>query len=605
MTAVKQFSSDRDDVIRVLDAARIEEVVSDFRKLIPSGKEFKCLCPFHDDKNPSMYVVPHKQIFKCFVCDAKGDVITFVQRHLRLDFPEALAYLAQKYNIELKPRRSAGTDGHSPTVSRQSLTDATTMAARLYQNLLADPVRGKVAREMINSRGITPHIAERFMLGASEDAWDTLTQHATRSKIEPQVMLEAGLIKPNDHGGFYDVFRNRLMFPIQDLLGRVIAFGARRLNEEEKAKYINSPESKLFNKSATLYALNHASREIQRTKTAIITEGYMDTIACHQAGVENVVAVLGTGLTQQHASILTKHCSTVVLLFDGDEAGQRAADRTFPIFFDVAIDVKVATLSKFTDAKDPDELLKRPGGREIFDRMIAESEDIISYRFARIRSELKDAGTAEISKRVNQEIANLVDLGLGKVEPVRRELLIRHLAKVADVKVSVIERAIPTGRSPRDFEQDTAPTSSEDPERKITTNERILGCLISQGSLWESIRMEDQAAIAPDSFEQPRARALAEIFRNLIDDGQTISMSSINRYTDDSTIRDYAVDLMAHMIGFEKNGDLTDYFRDCISDFHRRSATRVTTQDPVERFNQLREHSKMTGVDRRKFPRLK
>jgi DNA primase len=443
-------------------------------------------------------------------------------------------------------------------------------------------------------------------LGASADRWDGLVLYLKQQGLDEQVFIKAGLLKNRDSGGAYDVFRNRLMFPIEDEAGRVIAFGGRRLSETDEAKYLNSPETEIFNKGSTLYALNHASKAIQASKTAIITEGYMDTIACHQAGVCNVVAVLGTGLTREHARKLTRYCSTVVLLFDGDEAGRKAAERTFPIFFGVNIDVKVATLAKYTDAKDPDELLKRPGGREIFDQAIAEAEDLISYRFSRIRESLNGAGPAEISKTIHLQIEELIRLGLGSVEPVRRTHLIRQLANVADVPERDIKSLIPTGRSADHTENVPTPVNVHNGKRVLTLNEEILACLLIQGDLSNKLRMEDQVAISPDTFAHPDSQLVAREIRKLIDDGEPISLAAIQSMTDQTHIHNAAHELMSILMWtYPEEKNLAAFFDDCLVEFHTRESISNLPADPRERFSQLRANAKIHGINRRKLPRPK
>jgi DNA primase len=242
-------------------------------------------------------------------------------------------------------------------------------------------------------------------------------------------------------------FATASSFPIQDQTGRVIAFGGRKINEEDEPKYLNSPETRLFDKSKTLYGLNHASRTIQLEKTAIITEGYTDVIACHQGGFTNAVATLGTALTREHATVLRRLCDTIVLLFDGDEAGQRAADRAVEVFFAESIDVKICTLKAYTDAKDPDELLKREDGAEVFRKALAGATDLLDYRFARLRARLAGTGLSALAKGIDEEVARYADLGLRDVPPVRQALIVRRLAQLTGVDESAIRRSIPAGRS--------------------------------------------------------------------------------------------------------------------------------------------------------------
>jgi DNA primase len=366
------FGSQHDDRQRVLDATDVVQLIGEHVALKARGREFIALCPFHDDHKPSMYVVPAKQIYHCFSCGAGGNALTFVMEYHKMAFREALEHLAQRAGVELtpwKPGAAAGAAAGSQEqrgggAPRQEVLAANRAAADFFERMLAREDLGRAAREVIARRGISPEMVESFRLGAAPEMWDGLQRTISHKNAPAGPFLAAGLLKQRNEGGLYDAFRNRLMFPIQDQTGAVVAFGARRINEEDEPKYLNSPDSVVFNKSATLYGLHQAARTIQRTRTAIVTEGYMDVIACHQAGVTNAVAALGTAMTRENAKILRRLCDTVVLLFDGDEAGQRAADRAVEVFFAEPVDVRIAVLPPDAGAKDPDELLKQEGGRE-------------------------------------------------------------------------------------------------------------------------------------------------------------------------------------------------------------------------------------------------
>ena len=234
------------------------------------------------------------------------------------------------------------------------------MACGFFRAILNHPEHGQAAREVIARRGISDEMVERFLIGASPDRWDGLVMTSEKQGVRTEALLGAGLVKQRERGdGQYDALRNRLIFPICDQIGRVIAFGGRKINEEDEPKYLNSPETSVFKKSTTLFGINHAARAIKRERTAVIVEGYTDVIACHQAGVEHVVGTLGTALTSGHATVLRRLCDTVVLLFDGDAAGIKAADRAIEVLLSETIDIKIAALAGYTEAKDPDELFKQ------------------------------------------------------------------------------------------------------------------------------------------------------------------------------------------------------------------------------------------------------
>ncbi|MFI4883547.1 MAG: DNA primase, partial [Phycisphaerales bacterium JB064] len=276
--------SDRGDIERVLGATDIVRVVRERIELKQKGREWVGLCPFHDDRSPSMFVSPAKQIFKCFACGAGGDALTFVQKYDGVEFPQALEHLAEAAGVELTPRGQRAPSGPGRS-ERAGALEANSFAQDFFRRTLVDPQAGKPAREMIQRRGISPEMVEAFGVGAAPAGWDGLVQAALRARKPMDAFALAQLVRTREQGGGqYDVFRNRLMFPIHDQGGRVIAFGGRRLSEDDPAKYLNSPESVVFKKSGVLYGLWKATAGIRQAGFCIVTEGYTDTIACHQAG---------------------------------------------------------------------------------------------------------------------------------------------------------------------------------------------------------------------------------------------------------------------------------------------------------------------------------
>ena len=541
----------QDDVSKVKDASDIARVIGEAIKINPKGREYVCLCPFHDDHNPSMRVIPAKQIFHCFVCGTGGDVLTFVQKFYTMEFREALEFLAEKAGVTLTPWRAAGAganDGErdAPSLSKRDVLDAAAQASTFFRTILQHAEHGAAARATIERRGVTREMVDRFGLGAAPDRFDGLLLYARKHGLNLDALREAGLFKLRESDQSpYDLLRHRLIFPIHDRMGRVVAFGGRKLRDEDEPKYINSPETRLFNKSSTLYAMHLAARAIQKERTALVTEGYMDAMACHQGGFEHAVATLGTALTLEHATQLRQICDRVVLLFDGDDAGQRAADRTVPIFFASPMDVRIATLSAFTDAKDPDELLKRPGGAEIFRTVIERSIDLLDYRFARLRTKLEGKGDAAMSKAVNEELEAMVEMGLHEVEPIRQKLIVRRLADLAGVDEATIRRVVPAGRSSRVVALEGSVESAATPTFnagtwKMQAQEHLLACLLCDGSLWETMGDLEKDAVAPASMRHPVLQSLAQAMMDLGEDGDRPSLERVLAKAGDDATRSAA-----------------------------------------------------------------
>ncbi|MFG0275095.1 MAG: DNA primase [Phycisphaerales bacterium] len=502
-----------DDRQRVLDATDIVRLVGEHCALKPRGREFVCLCPFHDDHSPSMYVVPTKQIYHCFSCGAGGNAIDFVINYHKLPFREALEFLANRSGVTLTPpkRRERGADSPDDAgVSKAELAAVNEFACGFFRAIFRHETHGSLARETAERRGFTPETIESFAIGASPDRWDGLVAAAQKRNVSMAALQAAGLVKERSSGpGVYDALRNRLIFPIHDQLGRVIAFGGRKLKDEDEPKYLNSPETALFDKSSTLYGLHHAARSIQRENVAIVTEGYTDAIACHQAGFTNVVATLGTALTARHAAMLRRLCDTVVLLFDADEAGAKAADRALEVFFAQPIDVKIAVVA---GGKDPADILGEPGGADRFRASIDGATDALEYRFERLRERLASMGEAARARAIEDDIQRLVEMGLARLSPVRRRMVVQRLARVARIPEDAILSAIPQAGSAkarvagRGDGQPAAP-GARGPSHAL---EHALGCLLAAPTLAGDLEAEDRARLAPGAMADAALRAIAE-----------------------------------------------------------------------------------------------
>lgn len=510
------------DVQNVLDATDLVRLIGEHVNLRPAGREFKGLCPFHDDTNPSMCVVPHKGFFHCFVCGTGGDALRFVQLHQHIEFGEALRYLADRAGIPLTPRRpqnvnEAGEiDEAAEGFSTTQIVEAHRQALSFYRTLLRSERHGAVGRQLFADRDINEAMVERFELGIAPTdptVWDGLAR-TLGAKDAPLGVYEAiGLLMPRrDGSGFVDRFRNRLIFPIHDEHARPIAFGARKIDPDDEPKYLNSPEHPRFKKSRTLYGLHLARPAIQKTKTAVIVEGYTDVIACHQHEVENVVATLGTALTDDHARVLARWCERVVLVFDGDVAGQKAADRAVEVFFESPVDVRIAVLP---GGVDPAELLAQPDGVETWHRVIGESIDALAFLFASLRARLTDDSTGVTARQrvIEAFLTRLGSLGFHRMTPLRRDLMLARLSDILHLPGETLLRSIPRARPRPELDQRDGTGEGESipsvEPRRIEAEMRLIACLLHCPSLLES----DQAgamALHADQFACPTARRLFE-----------------------------------------------------------------------------------------------
>ena len=344
-----------DKLQEIRDAAPIEEVVGQYVKLERRGKNLTGLCPFHSDTKPSFTVSPDKGIFYCFGCQAGGNVISFVMQYHKLSFVEAVSELARRYGIRLSLKDMGPEEGRRAK-KRQVFLDLYKEALAFYGAALAGK-SGQPGRDYLAKRGLSPEIIQAYGLGYASPEWDGLRRHLQSRGLPLEAAAEAGLLVPRPSGGFYDRFRDRVMFPIFDRQDRVVAFGGRIINEGEP-KYLNSPESPLYSKGRLLYGLPQAREALRAQDVALVVEGYLDLLALRVQGVEPVVATLGTALTREQVRLLKSLVSRVVLVFDGDEAGARAMCRAFPLFSQEGLPVRVIALPA---GMDPDTYVQAHG----------------------------------------------------------------------------------------------------------------------------------------------------------------------------------------------------------------------------------------------------
>jgi DNA primase len=361
-------------------ASDIVDIIGSYLPLKRAGGSFVALCPFHKEKTPSFHVNPQRQIFHCFGCGKGGDVFTFVKEYENLDFPEAVRRLADRAKIPLE--YEAGGGDHQSRDLKDRLLQIHEQIAQRWQNALANEAGGQVARDYLAKRGVSPEAVKLFRLGAAPDLWDDTVNWAKNKDYDLPLVEQAGLIirkEGSDH--YYDRFRGRLMFPICDEQGRVVGFSGRVLSGDEKtAKYVNSPETPIFTKSKVFFGLDKSKRALLDAGYAIVCEGQLDLIACFMAGVQNIVAPQGTAFTSDHARILKRYVEEVVLCFDSDEAGQKAAVRALDHLLASGLAVRVAVVPT---PHDPDSFIKAEGG-EAFKQLIEGADGFFDYYLKRL-----------------------------------------------------------------------------------------------------------------------------------------------------------------------------------------------------------------------------
>jgi DNA primase len=404
-------------------------LISEYLTLKKAGKNFLGLCPFHQEKTPSFTVSREKQIFYCFGCGEGGNAITFLMKINNLSFPDAIRQLAHKTGIFIPERVLSRVEKEQADI-RTRIKELNQKVANYYSEMLFSP-EGQGAREYLLKRGIQEETAETFRLGYAKDGWRCLKDFIEKAKIPLQLAEQAGLIISKTDGGWYDRFRGRLMFPIEDVGKYVIAFGGRIIGDGEP-KYLNSPESPVYTKGKILYGLNKTKEDIREKGYVILVEGYLDLISLWNSGIRNVVAALGTALTRDHVDLIKRYSKEVITLFDSDEAGKKAISRSLELFFTGEVNAKVVILP---DGYDPDEYV-RTFGREALETLIENAKSVVDYYIEGVMGNKKTVedirGAARESISFIGHIAN----------PIERNLFIKRVSEKLGIDQELFKKEV-------------------------------------------------------------------------------------------------------------------------------------------------------------------
>ncbi len=407
----------------------IKEVVSDYLPLSKDGSNWKALCPFHKEKTPSFKVHEGKGIYHCFGCGESGNIFTFLMKMEGLSFPEAVERLAKRAGVQLPAYQEKKLEKEEEKNAR--LFRINQMAQKFYSQKLFSS-EGELAFQYLLKRGLKKEDMEKFGLGYAPEGWDHLLNYLKGRGVPESLALEAGLILPRDTGGYYDRFRNRVIFPIRDLLGRVRGFGARVL-DDSLPKYINSPESPIYKKGESLYGIELAKEFIRKKDRAIIVEGYFDRIQLALAGFEEAVASLGTAFTEAQARMVARYTDRVFLVFDSDEAGRKASIRALEIFLRVGI---FPFLVLMPEGNDPDDLVRKQGA-EAFESLLETAPRLLDWY---LETEIRRAGTDPAER--GKALRGLVNI-LGNIpRALERELYLKKLAQISGVSESTLARLL-------------------------------------------------------------------------------------------------------------------------------------------------------------------
>jgi DNA primase len=485
-------SYSQDFIEKVRDASNLVDIIAQYTELKPSGHQFMGRCPFpdHPEKTPSFSVSEPKQVYHCFGCKKSGNIFTFLESYSGMTFPDAVEYLARRANIPIP--ETPGVDPKKVAAQKSTKDLAlriNQIAAQYFHDQLIKLPQNHPANQYRLSRGLTDEVAKEFQLGYATDSWDGLVGVLARAGLPAPLAEKLGLVKARTQGksGYYDFFRDRLMFPIGSSTGDVIAFGGRALGDSQP-KYLNSPETPLFHKGKSFYLLNQAVRHIRAEESVIVVEGYMDAIALHLAGFRNCVAVLGTALTKDHARHLKRHTQKVILLFDSDRAGQQAARSSLPVLLSEGLFVHGLVLE---GGKDPDEFLKNPNATEHLKELLAHAPELFhivmkdrlnTYNGSpsekvSVLDDLADILTAMTDKRLK----SLYATELAQRLQVTPSWVMNGLTPNARTAPNEVPKAAPgrgpqapmAGRGPIPGQQASNPSSASNPIKPISNKIRV------------------------------------------------------------------------------------------------------------------------------------
>ncbi len=448
---------DQATIDRILDAAQIVEVVSDFVTLRKRGVNYVGLCPFHNEKTPSFSVSPSKGLCKCFSCGKGGNAVHFIMEHEQMSYPEALRYLAKKYNIEIKERELTNEEKEVQS-NRESMFIVNNFARDYFQNILKNHVDGRsIGLAYFRQRGFRDDIIDKFQLGFSTEGRDALAQEALRKGFKQEFLVKTGLCYETDDHKLRDRFWGRVMFPVHTLSGKVVAFGGRVLSTENKklAKYVNSPESEIYHKSNELYGIYFAKQAIVKQDRCFLVEGYTDVISMHQSGVENVVASSGTSLTPGQIRLIHRFTNNITVLYDGDMAGIKASIRGIDMLLEEGMNIKVCLLP---DGDDPDSFARKHNAME-FQNFIQEHEtDFIRFKAQLL---MEDAGKdpmkrAELINDIVRSIAVIPEAIVrdvyikecGQLLRIEDKLLVSEVAKRRELQAEKGNKPIASNNAP-------------------------------------------------------------------------------------------------------------------------------------------------------------
>lgn len=572
-----------DNVVKEIKSrCDIVDIISEYVVLKPQGRNYVGLCPFHDDTHPSLYVSRERQLFKCFACDTAGDVITFLMKHLKLTYSESVKMLAEKCNYSI-PEDSA--ERSIKRFDTSQIRSINMFAMDYYHKLLINSPAGKQALSYLRGRGIDDKTIESFKLGYSLPSWDDFLNSARRNGYEVEAIHKAGFILKSKNGNYFDRFRGRIMFPIFDIKGEPIAFGGRILvDSESEPKYINSPETPIYTKGKTLYNLNLAYSHIQKAGFAILVEGYMDVISCFQAGICNIIASLGTSLSEGHVRLIKRYTDEVVIAYDSDKAGQSATVRGMDLL--VRADIRVKVLNIPT-GKDPDEFVRSNGAKQ-FIELVSNAVDLVDYKIGRVRTQVDLNSVEGKKKAVNELITTLANMN----NEIERAEYIKKCAEQLDIEEGFIWQELEKVEGIKKPRRSSKPmlTRSKKLSAREVIERNLIECLVQ----YPQFIQRSRSVLTKEDFLNPfHAELISLLWDNYTSADADIDLASLINKCDNEESRKIISDLILRKNTLP-DGEAT--FNGCIKkirEFKKRelieAITKSDTNDNIAKAKQLME----------------
>ena len=515
----------KNTIDRVFEASRVEEVLGDFVQLKKSGTNYKGLSPFTDERSPSFMVSPVKQIWKDFSSGKGGNVVAFLMEHEHFTYPEAIKYLARKYNIEIEETEQ-NDEQKQQADERESMYLVSEYAASYFQNSLLKTEKGKaIGLSYFKERGFTEDTIKKFGLGYSPDEWDAFTSEAIKKGYKLEFLEKTGLSIVKEEKQF-DRFKGRVMFPIQSMSGRVLGFGGRILtNDKKAAKYLNSPESEIYHKSQVLYGIYHAKQAIAREDNCFLVEGYTDVIQFNQSGIENVVSSSGTALTSEQIRLINRLTRNITVLFDADPAGLRASIRGIDLILEQGMNVKICT---FPEGEDPDSFARTHSEEEIREYLSENSKDFIAFKASLLMAEAKNdpVKKASLIRDIVTSISKIPD-------QIQQEVYVQETSRIMDISEEVLfstlaQLSAKDGKKAPVKKQESFQVVREDNTPKTRVNElyelerTIIGLLLLYGSVEEDfedlVLKENEKGDLVLEPEVQRAKVYEKVYLDLQED---------------------------------------------------------------------------------------